>query len=87
LQTQSFRGDLKAPRHVPDVTPPPSNGGRHGRTIIVRNKQHSSHRPARLSFAAAKSWLTIMLDFRVTREFQVMGLDFVVLSPGAPHRR
>jgi len=31
---------------------------------------------------AAKRWLTTMLGFRVEREFQVMGHDFVFLSAG-----
>lgn len=31
---------------------------------------------------AGKTWLTTMLGFRVEREFQVMGNDFVFLSPG-----
>ena len=31
---------------------------------------------------AGKKWLTTMLGFRVEREFQVAGHDFVCLSPG-----
>src|SRR5215470_16338279 len=31
---------------------------------------------------AGKKWLTAMLGFRVEREFQVAGNDFVFLSPG-----
>jgi catechol 2,3-dioxygenase-like lactoylglutathione lyase family enzyme len=30
---------------------------------------------------AAATWLTTMLGFRVAREFQTMGLDFIMLSP------
>ena len=33
---------------------------------------------------AAKRWLTTMLGFRVEREFQFAGHDFVFLSAGGP---